>query len=164
MGTLLATARSSVVFTFQVRTCQLATQVRPKWRAPIVKQFRLRTLLIAFAIVAVCFQFNLCRRLQKGRTSYHSNGDQTRFDIVTRGWPVGIYERNRRSEVELVGETETGHKIFNMVYYSKDLRLGAVLANCLVATALALSFLWLIEQIQSKVNKMLDRSGRSPEF
>ena len=120
--------------------------------------------MIALAIVAICIQCNLCRRLQKGSTSYHSNGDQTRFDIVTCGWPVGIYERNRRSEVELVGETETGHKIFNMAYYSKDLRPDAVFANCLVATALTLSVLWLIQQIQNKVNKMLDRSGRSPEF
>ena len=66
-----------------------------------------------------------------------------RFDRTTYGWPMGIFERSRSSAVELVGETETGHKIYNLVYYSNEMRPDAIFQNCLVAIMTVLCGVWL---------------------
>ncbi len=115
-------------------------------------------MLIALTMVAVCIQCNMYRRVDKSNVSQYSAGDQLRFDKTTYGWPMGIFERSRRSAVELVGETETGHKIYNWVYYSRELRPIAIFQNCLLAIMTVLFGGWLISLLFSKL-----KSSRSDE-
>ncbi len=119
------------------------------------RQFKIKTLLIALTMVAVCLQCNMHRRVDKSTVSQYSSGDQLRFDVTTYGWPMGIFERSRKSAAELVGETETGHKIYNWVYYSNRLRPDAIFQNCLVATMTVSCGVWLTSLLFNKLKKPL---------